>query len=57
MIVADDLNSWASFLGDYAVPALMPNLDRLAASGVSFATAYAPTTLCNPSRTSFLTND
>ena len=32
-----------------------PNLDRLAAGGVSFSHAFCPTPLCTPSRTSLLT--
>lgn len=32
-----------------------PNLDRLAASGVRFANAYAQNPVCTPSRASFLT--
>lgn len=32
-----------------------PNLDRLASGGVNFARAYAPSSLCTPSRASMLT--
>ncbi len=32
-----------------------PNLDRLAASGVSFADAYATSPICSPSRSGFIT--
>jgi len=35
--------------------AITPNLNRLAASGVRFTSAYAPNPICTPSRTSILT--
>jgi choline-sulfatase len=36
-------------------PVRTPNLDRLAASGVTFTDAYCPAPLCVPSRMSFMT--
>jgi uncharacterized sulfatase len=52
-IVADDLY-WK--IGLYGHPAVRtPNLERLAARGRRFDAAYAQYTLCNASRTSFMT--
>ena len=54
LIVADDLGR-----GDLAVSGgkyfETPNIDRLAAQGVRFTTAYAATHLCSPSRAAILT--
>jgi len=53
LIVADDLRCE---IGCHASDVVRtPNLDRLARRGVSFDRAYTQATLCNPSRTSFLT--
>lgn len=52
-IVADDLNCAISPYGD--ANAITPNLDRLAAEGVTFQRAYCQQAVCNPSRSSFLT--
>ena len=52
-IVADDLNCK---IGPYSDPvAVTPNLDRLAKRGLTFQRAYCQQTVCNPSRSSFLT--
>jgi len=52
-IVADDLNCALGPYGDAA--AMTPNLDRLAARGLTFERAYCQQAVCNPSRSSFLT--
>lgn len=52
-IVADDLNCALGPYGDAA--AKTPNLDRLAARGLTFERAYCQQAVCNPSRSSFLT--
>lgn len=51
-IMADDLRAE---LGTVDYPARTPNLDRLAARGVTFQRAYCQQALCNPSRSSLLT--
>ncbi len=52
-IVADDLNC---AIGPYAdSAAITPNLDKLAARGLTFDRAYCQQAVCNPSRSSFLT--
>ena len=51
-IMADD---YRFELGAFGSPALTPNLDRLAARGISFTRAYCQQALCNPSRSSMLT--
>ncbi|HEV7280212.1 MAG TPA: sulfatase [Pirellulaceae bacterium] len=55
MLVADDLG-WAdtSLLGHKNL-ASTPNLDRLAARGVTFTRAYAAGPLCSPTRQSLMT--
>ncbi|NQV23657.1 MAG: sulfatase [Rhodopirellula sp.] len=57
-IVADDLNCAIGPYGDagaVGATALTPNLDRLAARGLTFERAYCQQAVCNPSRSSFLT--
>lgn len=53
-IIMDDMNDWANYLGGN-IQAKTPNLDRLAARGVSFTNAYTAVPLCNPSRTAMMT--
>ncbi len=52
-IVADDLNCAIGPYGDTV--AKTPNLDRLAARGLTFKRTYCQQAVCNPSRSSFLT--
>ena len=57
-IVADDLNCAIGPYRDNGLDhgvALTPNLDLLAARGVTFERAYCQQAVCNPSRSSFLT--
>jgi arylsulfatase A-like enzyme len=54
MIVVDDMNDWITLLDPHA-PIATPNLERLAARGVSFTRAYCASPSCNPSRTATLT--
>lgn len=54
MISVDDLNDWIGPLGGHP-QTQTPNLDRLAARGVTFTRAYCQAPACNPSRTSLLT--
>lgn len=48
-IAIDDLNDWVGFLRGHP-QAKTPNMDRLAARGVSFANAHCAAPLCCPSR-------
>ncbi|MCB1124937.1 MAG: sulfatase [Verrucomicrobiae bacterium] len=50
----DDLNDWVGPLGGHP-QVQTPNMDRLAARGVTFLNAHCQSPLCNPSRTSVLT--
>ena len=53
-ISIDDLNDWVGVLGGHP-QAITPNIDALAARGMLFTNAHAPSTLCNPSRTAVFT--
>lgn len=53
LIIADDLNNWTGPTGGN-LQAKTPNLDKLAARGVTFRNAQCAAPLCNPSRTAFL---
>lgn len=48
-IPIDDLNHWVGHLGRHP-QTKTPNMDRLAAMGVSFTSAYCAAPACNPSR-------
>ena len=52
-IVLDDLNDWVGVLGGHP-QSNTPNIDGLAARGVSFSNAHCNAPTCNPSRKSFL---
>ena len=52
-IAVDDLNHWVRHLGRNT-QVITPNLDRLAARGVTFTNAYAAAPICNPSRAALL---
>jgi len=52
-IAVDDLNHWVGHLGRNR-QAITPNLDRLAARGVTFSNAHCAAPLCNPSRAALL---
>jgi len=52
-IAIDDLNHWVGHLGRHP-QARTPNIDRLAAGGVSFTRAYCTAPACNPSRASLM---
>lgn len=54
LIIADDLNDWIGPMKGHP-QAKTPNLDKLAARGLSFNNAYITAPICNPSRASFLT--
>lgn len=53
LIIVDDLNTT---LGTYGHPTILtPNIDNLARQGIQFNKAYCNYSVCNPSRSSFLT--
>ena len=52
-IAVDDLNHWVGHLGRNK-QTKTPNLDRLAAMGVTFTRAYCAAPVCNPSRAALL---
>ena len=49
-IAVDDLNAWVGHL-DRNKQTKTPNLDRLAAMGVTFTNAHCAAAVCNPSHT------
>jgi arylsulfatase A-like enzyme len=52
--LTDDHGAWS--LGAYGCPEFhTPNLDRLAANGARFSSAYAATPVCSPSRMTYMT--
>ena len=53
-IAVDDLNDWVGPLGGHP-QTHTPNIDRLAARGLTFVNAQSPSALCNPVRTALLT--
>lgn len=53
-IAVDDLNHWVHHLGRNP-QAMTPNIDRLAARGVTFRQAYCAAPACNPSRAALMT--
>ena len=53
-IAIDDLNDWVEGYDGHP-DARTPNIVKLAARGVSFTNAHAPSNTCNPSRTAVLT--
>ena len=53
LIAVDDLNHWVRHLGRNP-QVITPNMDRLAARGVTFTHAYAAAPICNPSRAALL---
>jgi arylsulfatase A-like enzyme len=52
-IAVDDLNHWVGHLGRNR-QTKTPNIDRLAARGVTFTHAYCAAPVCNPSRAALL---
>jgi arylsulfatase A-like enzyme len=56
LIVVDDMNDWAGFLsGHTSMKIHTPNIDRLAASSMTFTNAHTPSPACAPARTAILT--
>jgi arylsulfatase A-like enzyme len=53
-IAVDDMNDWVSVLGS-DIPAITPNIDRLAARGLNFTNARTPGTYCAPARSAIFT--
>jgi len=53
-IFSDDLNDWTSVMGGHP-QAKTPNIERLAAMGVTFMNAHCPSPACGPARASILT--
>ena len=55
LIAIDDLNDWIGVLGGHP-QAQTPNIDRLAARGLTFTNAHCQSPVCNPSRASMMTS-
>jgi arylsulfatase A-like enzyme len=53
LIAVDDLNHWVGHLSRNK-QVITPNIDRLAAGGVTFTNAYCAAPICNPSRAALL---
>ncbi len=53
-ISIDDLSDWIGPLEGHP-QTITPNLDRLAAMGMTFTNAHVPAMVCNPSRTAIMT--
>ncbi|RDV29351.1 iduronate-2-sulfatase [Alteromonas aestuariivivens] len=53
MISVDDLNHWVGHLGRNN-QVRTPNIDKLAERGMSFHRAYAPSAICNATRTAMM---
>lgn len=53
MIAVDDLNHWVGYLGRNR-QTITPNIDRLAANGLSFTRSYCAAPSCNPSRAALM---
>ena len=54
MISIDDLNDWIGVLGAHP-DVKTPNIDRLAAEGLTFTRGYVTTAICSPSLATMLT--
>lgn len=54
LIMVDDLNDWIGCMGGHP-QAKTPNIDRLAARGVTFMNAHCQAPICGPSRASLMT--
>ncbi|WAJ71763.1 sulfatase [Catenovulum adriaticum] len=54
MIAVDDLNHWVGHLGRNS-QVKTPNIDKLAAKGLSFHRAYSPSAICNATRSAMMT--
>jgi len=52
-IAIDDLNVWVTHLGGHP-QSMTPNIDRLAARGISFENAYCAVPACEPSRAALM---
>jgi arylsulfatase A-like enzyme len=52
-IAIDDLNHWVHYLGRNT-QSVTPNIDKLAARGVSFTRSYCASPVCNPSRAALM---